>query len=401
VFFGNLIKSAVSRQREFLADASSVQFTRNPQGLAGALMRIGATAAGSRLVSPYADEAAHSFFADGMRQHFLGLLATHPPLAERITRILPSFDGRFVTKLDQETESSSVASQAVGFAPLAQSEQPVVMAEVVSHVGAPQPVHLDYAGAVRQADWGGLSAWLNDPYSAAAVVFSLLLSDDRATSQRQLQSLRELVRGDLVDTLDRVRPLIAPLDRFRRVVLVTTVVTPLRQMSPEQYERFARALQALINADGQIDRFEQLIWQLLTRHLGEHFQSRSPARANRYADDVIRASIAIVLGDLARVGHESNDDVLVAYQKAAQIVWPQGGPAMPHDIDQRVGGADSLVAALGRLVDVVPNMKRLIVDACAESIATDGRATPAETELLRVVCAVLACPLPPVVRDVR
>jgi len=91
VFFGKLIKSAVSRQREFLADASAVQFTRNPIGIAGALATIAGYKGGTRLATSHAEETSHFFFANGLRGSFLGLLATHPPLDERIRRIDPAF----------------------------------------------------------------------------------------------------------------------------------------------------------------------------------------------------------------------------------------------------------------------------------------------------------------------
>ena len=83
VFFGNLIKSAVSRQREFLADASAVQFTRIPGGIAGALKKIGGLA--ERLASlqtPHAEEASHMFFGNGVAQAVLQL-AGHAPAAGR------------------------------------------------------------------------------------------------------------------------------------------------------------------------------------------------------------------------------------------------------------------------------------------------------------------------------
>src|SRR5690606_28971990 len=95
VFFGKLIKAAASRQREYLADAAAVQFTRNPEGIAGALKKIGALGAGSRIVHPRAEELSHLYFASGLRSSFAGLFATHPPLVERIRRIDPSFSGDF------------------------------------------------------------------------------------------------------------------------------------------------------------------------------------------------------------------------------------------------------------------------------------------------------------------
>jgi hypothetical protein len=95
VFFGKLIKAAVSRQREFLADASAVQFTRNPEGIGGGLMKIGGLVKGSRIANPRAEEASHMFFANGMRSSFASAFATHPPLDVRIRKILPSWDGAY------------------------------------------------------------------------------------------------------------------------------------------------------------------------------------------------------------------------------------------------------------------------------------------------------------------
>src|ERR1019366_3003207 len=102
VFFGKLIKSAVSRQREFLADAASVQFTRNPEGLAGALKKVGSS--GSRIDDPNAEDASHFFFANGLQESLFGWMSTHPPLEERIRELDPNWDGKFipVQRLDDE-----------------------------------------------------------------------------------------------------------------------------------------------------------------------------------------------------------------------------------------------------------------------------------------------------------
>ncbi|WP_241109562.1 M48 family metalloprotease [Pseudomonas sp. MPFS] len=92
---GNLIKAAIGRQREFLADASAVQFTRNPQGLSGALKKIGGCTAGSRLKAFNAAQYSHMYFHQGVQSRLDRLFATHPPLAERIRRLDPQWDGRF------------------------------------------------------------------------------------------------------------------------------------------------------------------------------------------------------------------------------------------------------------------------------------------------------------------
>lgn len=96
VVFGRLIQSAISRQREFLADAAAVQFTRNPESIGGALKKIGGSSMRGRIQNPHAEELAHCFFANALKSNFGGAFATHPPLQERIQAIEPNWDGKFV-----------------------------------------------------------------------------------------------------------------------------------------------------------------------------------------------------------------------------------------------------------------------------------------------------------------
>ncbi|MGC2166174.1 MAG: M48 family metallopeptidase, partial [Gallionella sp.] len=105
-FFGQWIKATVSRQREFLADASAVQFTRNRHGIAGALIKIGGATWGSRLESPSARQYCHAYFSDGVGGFLDGLFATHPPLEHRIKRIDPRWDGKFVAPKVEEVAAA-------------------------------------------------------------------------------------------------------------------------------------------------------------------------------------------------------------------------------------------------------------------------------------------------------
>ena len=126
---GGLIKAAISRQREYLADASAIQFTRNPLGIGGALKRIGGLISGSRLEHPNASIASHMYFAQGVFEGFTGLMATHPPLPKRIAAIDPNWDGQyfltaaehspragaaFHTTAINQAEQSALASGFVG-----------------------------------------------------------------------------------------------------------------------------------------------------------------------------------------------------------------------------------------------------------------------------------------------
>jgi len=96
LFFGNLIKAMISRQREYLADASAVQFTRNPLGIGNALKKIGGSVFGTHIRNSQAEEYSHLYFMEGVEPPFLGMMNTHPPLADRIRRVEPHWDGRFI-----------------------------------------------------------------------------------------------------------------------------------------------------------------------------------------------------------------------------------------------------------------------------------------------------------------
>ncbi|MEM9369460.1 MAG: M48 family metallopeptidase, partial [Planctomycetota bacterium] len=173
-FFGNLIKAAVSRQREYLADASAVQFTRNPSGIAGALKRIGGAVSGSKLKAANAAEVSHMYFSAGTWQDLVGLWATHPPLEKRIRAIDKNWDGKFLQ--GPASSSSFTGSGAAGFAgsaPLVEAEQvPVeVVDQAFQQVGQPTTEHQHYAVAVIQQLPQVVLDTVHEPYGARAVVY--------------------------------------------------------------------------------------------------------------------------------------------------------------------------------------------------------------------------------------
>ena len=163
-FFGGLIKAAVSRQREYLADASAVQFTRNPDGISGALKRIGGLESGSKVENPGASEVSHAFFAQGVSGFMQPLSATHPPLAKRILRIDPHWDGKFDTsdQPDSRRDAGKAAKkETMTRAELAQKVATVVtgaamadVANAIDQIGNPTQETISHARA-----W-----WQNCPY---------------------------------------------------------------------------------------------------------------------------------------------------------------------------------------------------------------------------------------------
>src|SRR5437016_2842902 len=204
VFFGRLIQAAVSRQREFLADASSVQFTRNPAGLAGALKKIGGLSYGSKLEAAHAAEASHMFFGDGMGESFLHLMDTHPPLSDRIRAIDPSFEGTFPLVSSAELDSGAAVSAAFpGVSPelallaglsagrrdARPPTRPVAARAVLPNMANPTTLHLRYAEGLRGAIPPSLQAAARESLGASALIYALLLSGDETVRQRQLDEL--------------------------------------------------------------------------------------------------------------------------------------------------------------------------------------------------------------------
>ncbi|HUZ07155.1 MAG TPA: M48 family metallopeptidase, partial [Candidatus Paceibacterota bacterium] len=207
VFFGRLIQAAVSRQREFLADASSVQFTRNPGGITGALKKIGGLGeTGSRLSHAHSEELSHMFFGNGVSEPFIGLLETHPPLTDRIRAFDPNFDGKFPeVRYDDFDESGGKISKpkrapmpnlfggVLGGTILAaggMDEPPVIQPHrVLPNIGNPTPLHLKYAEDLHAALPEDIKAAAREPLDAAALIYALLLSADERERTNQIAGI--------------------------------------------------------------------------------------------------------------------------------------------------------------------------------------------------------------------
>jgi len=256
VFFGKLIKSAVSRQREFLADAASVQFTRNPDGLAGALKKVGSS--GSRIDDPNAEDASHFFFANGLSESAFTWMSTHPPLEERIRELDPNWDGKFIpvhpvwneTAAAQAEKPSGPAGpnapQQLGnlFAAQALPGAAIATAAILSQVGAPTARHLDYAADIMAKIPEALTAAARDAMGAVALIYALLLNPDEALRKTQVQKLQ--ADPAMVRETELLFPIVQTLESRARLPLATISITALRNLSAPQYAQFTANIQAII-----------------------------------------------------------------------------------------------------------------------------------------------------------
>ena len=420
VFFGRLIKSAVSRQREFLGDAAAVQFTRNPSSIAGALKKIGGLAAGSRIVNSHAEEASHLFFGNGMGKGFSvkldDMLATHPPLADRIKRIEPDFDGKLpavdagaVSQAQQlaAKEEEETGGLVPGLAPRRAAPAPapapppaaaprtvdVDPGTIAASVGTLDQAHLELASSFLARLPPALRDAARDPSGACATIFGLLLDRDPALRRRQLDELQSAVDAPIHEETVKLGPALDQCPVDARLPLVDLALPALRRLSEPQYRVFRAAVERLIAADAKLSLFEFTLQRILLRHLEPHFHpSRPPAVVYGSLRPVSRQA-SLLLSILAHAGQAQSERAAQAFATGAGHLSDTRAVATLLPFEQ-CGLAD-LDRALAALVQAAPAMKQKLLEACTATIAFDKRVTIQEGELLRAISDSLDCPMPP------
>jgi len=404
VFFGQLIKAAVSRQREFLADASAVQFTRQTQGIAGALKKIAAAQQGSELQRVDTEEVSHMLFATGAS--FSSLLATHPPLIQRIKALEPNFEASEIDRLAEQmlgqTQNGSEAiegsSATAGFAP---QHFVVTPATVTETVGMPDEGHIQLASTLRQSIPENLYRAAHSGTDALPLVLALLLDANEAVRRIQLDLIAEQLGGTTVMAAETLQLEIQKSGPEFRLPLLQIAFPLIKNRPLEQLERIADLVQRLIEVDGVVDTFEFALSRVLKTHLNDaaHPQRRHGNLRLTQLPEAVGALFSV----MAKQGHAEAD---AAYQKGMECLgrheqrikmlidtkqWPDYEP--PQDW---VSATD---AALNQLDGLQVLDKQALVSALVLTLSHDGKVSPHEAELLRAICATLHCPLPPFVFD--
>lgn len=392
VFFGNLIKAAVSRQREYLADASAVQFTRNPNGIAGALMRIARHERGSRIDHPAGAEISHSLFGEGARSALRGLYATHPPLDDRIRAILPHWDGGYDLIARRGTpppapeaggaprpSRTAAAGAALAAAALAEG--------MIERTGRPEGADIARAAAAREALPAALLDAAREPSGARAVVYLQALARTDPVRRRQLNLLEHSADAGVRRELERLLRRAEPAGPAQRLALIEIAIASLRQLSPRQYSLFRSNFNEMIALDGKVSLPEWTLQKIVFHHLDAVFGLRRASAAGGKGLAGRRESAAVLLSVLARAGGRDPETALAA--AAERLGMPLALlPAQEINYER----LDRALAELGRLD---PRRKPALLRACAACVAADGEVRPIEAELVRAIAAVLDCPMPP------
>jgi Zn-dependent protease with chaperone function len=406
VFFGRLIQAAISRQREFLADASSVQFTRNPAGLSGALQKLGGY--GSKMESPNAPDAGHLFFGNAFSNAFAGAFATHPPLEERIRAIDATWDGKFKRLVEDNPENLFRREPARAPMPDAfrtvlggvvlgaenESRPPVIQSHsVMPALGTPTPLHLEYAEKLRDSLPESVRAAVHEPLGATALIYALLLSPVEVTRANQLATLAKHLPPDIYGETVKLSSDISCAALPARLPMVNLALGALRELSPAQFSQFSKVLQWLIQSDGKMDLFEFVLQKIILRHLAPQFGAARPTVVQFYTIKPLVPDCIVVLSSLAHLSSSNAGKIEKAFAAGAPYLRsPEDEPTL---LARDQCGLNQLDAALNRLAQAVPQIKKNLLDACVQVVGADGVIQESEAELLRAIADTLDCPMPP------
>lgn len=380
-FLGQVIKASVSRQREFLADASAVQFTRNPEGIGGALKKIGGIEARERAVhAPAAVEASHMFLANISGSLASYFLATHPPLVERIRRILPDFDGHF-PKVSLEKLRQKVYTE--------ETEKRREISEP-SHPFSPE--RLGIFAAILAAMDPDLKMASEGLFSAQALVLTILLDRKNAdVRQNQWETLHETLSPELWAEVEKISPQAEAATEESLFSLVDLAIPTLKQMSLPQYQAFREQMIRLILADGEVDLREYILQMKVIRHLDIFYGLRKQARghATQWTPSLQQEAV-VVFSRLAYNGNETEEAQRGAWEAAVKTVDFQEVTMVPAErCDLR-----RMDAAFQVLDGLSASLKQRFLEACMACVMADGRVVESEVLWIHGISAVLGMPLP-------
>jgi Zn-dependent protease with chaperone function/uncharacterized tellurite resistance protein B-like protein len=413
VFFANLIKAAVSRQREWLADASAVQFTRQTDGLEGALKKIGGIPTGSRLRDARsANEVSHMLFGEGVKRSFTSLFATHPALTDRIKALNPSFDPREIAELQkrysQQAPDGLAEDMALGFAPAgtalgrpSPASQPpppdpgrrVITAEqVVARVGTFTPADLKYGAALHARMPDDVRQLATQPSTAPAAVIALLLAPAGEPMQsRQLESVARRLGPTRAQEAAALANRMAALPQELRLPFVALALPQLAAHPRDYQDQMVGALNDLAVADGTVTMFEYCVTRLVWSYL---LDAADPARRSKVGSGSLNAVRPVVTTLLATLAVASGADQNTSGQAFRSALGRLYGDASMPDNPRRLSWQQTLDGGWAELDALEPKAKQALVEAMVESVLDDGTVTASEAELLRAACGLMHVPLP-------
>jgi Zn-dependent protease with chaperone function len=403
LFFARLIKTAVSRRREILADAAAVQFTRLSAGLVGALNKIRGQLFGSQLAGRHAEALSHMLFSDGFRVGLLpDLLQTHPPMEQRILHIDPTFD--LSTPLpnvevpppieieqarQQQTSANRQKEQEAAARQFETIEYKNVNtpAGIIESIGHPHSEHLAYAVALHDSVPEVMLNALGDRNWAQAIVFALMLDTDEQARTHQHEILQRHAPLGLITKIIDAYGWITGLGSEYHLPLLYLALPALHDLSTKARQDFLGTLERVINADQVVTLREYVFDTILTSRLSED----EPGIVRFHTVQDVMPDCAIILSLLCHAGKMAESEKPAAFANGMMKL----GLTSSRVLDKSMITLQDVQQALAHLKSLHPLLKFRVLDACTGTIFTNKDVSCSEAEVLRAVAEAMACPMPP------
>ena len=395
LFCARLVKAAVSRQREFLADASAVQFTRQSEGIASALKKIGGYTAHSYIRSIDPEEVSHMLFAGGISR-LTSLFATHPPLIERIRALDPGFSEDDYPVVAEQlrsgaTRHASIEGQAGGL--VEEQATGTIPASIPDAVARPDPQQLAFAGQLRRSIPSEIYAAAHSPEQAWILTLALALDRNAPHSERQLRFVDEQLGVERGEQVRRYFGQISKIGARYRLPILEIAFPALKRRPVPQLEYLLELVRRIIELDGEVDLYEYCFFRILTNSLEQAEDPSGRRKGRRSTKKAVRQAAIDLLRTVARHGHSSEEASANAFRAGIAEFGKWASDAEYRDETLQT------VSVLDRSLNVLERTnsagRKSLLQAVGKTVSHDGKLSVPEAELLRAICASLDCPLPP------
>ena len=391
VFFGRMIQSAISRQREFLADAAAVQFTRNPEGIAGALKKIGGAALHGTVSNAHSQEAAHFFFASALKSKSVSVFATHPPLDQRITAIEPNWDGKFVSGERRQSARRSTSKKPEA------APAPLQAHDFINSIGQVSAAAILSAQEIHGQIGNDLDRLHQSREAAGAVLIGLQISasavdDDAAQLLTAKKRLDGAVYRETVEWLPRLRA----LNLNQRFALFDAALPMAVGRDLEAFVPISELIHDLAHSDGSIE-LEELA---LLRGVAGYLQGRrEPRRKVKPLSPVkIEMPLCVLLSAItytAAVEPAARESAFQQGARKCNRYMLKESILLPEETIT----FEALEVALDLFMHLPLPQKKVIFEGALAVVLADGKVAQDELSLVRVIAISLGLPMPPLISE--
>lgn len=398
MLFGRMIQAAVSRQREYLADAAAVQYTRNPDGIAGALEKIGRTKNGGKIEDGHSMELSHLFFANSFHTALDKLFATHPPLKKRIEAISPGSDPEQIRKkeriekrlLKDRIESQSDAKPGASPAGGPLTETLPIQEMLLAAIGTMDSTGVSQANQLISEIPDALKDAAHEPFRAEALIYSLLLNHHDKTLNNVPDWCSSLLDHAMCDEVDSLLDELKNGKREWSLPLAEISIPALRQMSEKQYQQFRENIKQLIEQDQKVSLFEFALEKIVEHRLDKHFKKDKSPEIRHHHFKTLGRELSVVISSLA---HISDDEPKKAWKAGVDVIKnavPEDAVFLPEDEIS----LDDVDKALDEIALSANPVKRYLMNSMIHCVLSDDKISHDELELLRAIAEAIGCPIP-------